>query len=44
MSLFAYLGVYGDDSILVDRVWTERRTVFVNEAQQDSILADSITE
>ena len=44
MSLFAYLGVYGEDSILVDRVWTERRTVFVNEAQQDSILADSVTE
>lgn len=41
---FINVNVYGNDSILVDRVWTERQTVFVNEAQIDSIMDDSVTE
>ncbi|UKK50759.1 hypothetical protein L6472_12210 [Prevotella sp. E13-17] len=44
MSLFAYLGVYGNDSILVDRVWTERRTVFYNKEEMDSIGEGPIIE
>ena len=44
MSLLTCLGLYGNDSILVDKVWTERQTIFVNESQVDSILADSIIE
>ena len=44
MSLFTSLGIYGNDSILVDKVWTERQTIFVNKEQMDSILEDSVTE
>ena len=44
MPLFTHLAVYGNDSILVDKIWTERQTIFVNEAQVDSILDDSVTE
>ena len=44
LSVFTNLGVYGNDSILVDKVWTERQTIFINEAQLDSILDDSVTE
>ncbi|MBR4729964.1 MAG: hypothetical protein IK075_06850 [Prevotella sp.] len=44
MLLFTNLAVYGNDSILVDKIWTERQTIFVNEAQIDSILDDSVTE
>lgn len=36
--------VYGDDSIFVDKIWTERQTIFINEAQVDSILSDSVME
>ena len=44
MSFFTSIGVYGNDSILVDKVWTERQTIFVNVSQADSILDDSVTE
>lgn len=44
ISLFTYMGVYANDSILVNRVWTERQTIFINEAKLDSILEDSVTE
>ena len=42
--LFTNLAAYGNDSILVDKIWTERQTIFVNEVQVDSILDDSVTE
>ena len=32
-----YVGVYGNDSILIDKIWTERRTIFYNEEEMDSI-------
>ena len=44
LSLFISLGVYANDSILVDRIWTERSTVFINESRLDSILDDTVTE
>ena len=44
LALFTNLAVYGNDSILVNKIWTERQTIFVNEAQVDSILDDSVTE
>jgi hypothetical protein len=42
--LFTSLSIYGNDSVLVNKVWTERQTVFINEEQVDSILDDSVTE
>ena len=42
--LFTSLSIYGNDSILVNKVWTERQTIFINEEQVDSILDDSVTE
>ena len=36
------IGAYGNDSILIDKVWTERQTIFTNRAQIDSILEDSV--
>ena len=44
LSLFTSIGVYANDSILVDKVWTERQTIFINEELVDSILEDSVTE
>lgn len=44
MSLFTNIGVYANDSILVDKVWTEKQTVFINKEQVDSILDNSVTE
>lgn len=42
--LFTSLSIFGNDSILVNKVWTERQTIFINEEQVDSILDDSVTE
>lgn len=44
LSLFTSIGVYANDSILVDKVWTEKQTIFINEEQVDSILEDSVTK
>ena len=41
---FASLGVYGNDSLLVDKEWTERRTIFVHKKDIDSIGEDSLIE
>ncbi|MBR3075933.1 MAG: hypothetical protein IKH11_09320, partial [Bacteroidales bacterium] len=37
LSLFTSIGVYANDSILVDKVWTERRIIFYSEEEMDSI-------
>lgn len=37
-------GAKANDSILVDKVWTERRTIFYNEEEMDSIGEGSIIE
>ncbi len=42
LSFITSLNIYGNDSILVERVWTERQTIFVNKVQLDSILEDSM--
>ena len=42
--LFTCLSVYGNDSIIINKVWTERQTIFLNKAQADSILDNSVTE
>ena len=44
LSLFINYDVYGNDSIFVDKVWTERQSIFINEVQMDSILEDSVIE
>lgn len=44
LSLFTCIGVYANDSILVDKVWTERQTIFVYGEQVDSILSKSLME
>ena len=44
MSLFTCLGVYGNDSTFVDKVWTERKTIFINKTKIDSILDKSVTD
>ena len=38
------IGVYGNDSILVNREWTERRTIYVKESEIDSIGEDTVIE
>lgn len=38
------INVYCNDSILVDREWTERITIFVNETEINSIGEDSVIE
>ena len=35
--IFTSLGVYGNDSLLVDKKWTEKRTIYVNKEEIDSI-------
>lgn len=42
--LCSNLIVFANDSIFVDKVWTERQTVFVNHVKLDSLLEDSVTE
>ncbi len=42
--IFTSIDVYSNDSILVDRVWTERRTIYVNKEEIDSIGEDSLIE
>ena len=44
LSLFACLGVYANDSILVEKVWTERRTFLYDKEEMDSIGEDSLIE
>ena len=44
LPLFTSLGVYGNDSVFVDKTWTERQTIFINKAQLDSILEDSVID
>ena len=41
---FTCLGVYSNDSLLVDKEWTERRTIYVNKEEIDSIGEDSLIE
>lgn len=41
---FTCLGIYGNDSLLVDKEWTERRTIYVNKEEIDSIGEDSLIE
>lgn len=41
---FGSIGAYGNDSILVNREWTERLTIFVKETEIDSIGEDSVIE
>ena len=38
------IGAYCNDSILVNREWTERQTIYVKEAEIDSIGEDSFIE
>ena len=42
--LLSCLCIYGNDPVFVDRIWTERQTIFINEAQVDSIMSDSVME
>lgn len=42
--IFTSLGVYGNDSLLVDKKWTEKRTIYVNKEEIDSIGEDSLIE
>ena len=41
---FTCLGVYSNDSLLVDKEWTERRTIYVNKEEFDSIGENSLIE
>ena len=42
--LFSCLNVYSNDSLLMDRTWIERQTIFINEELLDSLLDASVTE
>ena len=44
MAFFTCMGVYCNDSILVNKEWTERITIFVNETSLDSIGENPIIE
>ena len=44
MLLFTKLGVHANDSILVEKVWTERRTIFCNKEEIGSIGEDTLIE
>ena len=35
--IFTSLGVYGNDSLLVDKKWTEKRTIYVNKEDKNNI-------
>ena len=41
---FTCLGVYSNDSLLVDKEWTERQTIFVNKDRLYSVGEDSLIE
>ena len=41
---FTSLGVYGNDSLFVDKEWTEKRTIYINKKDIDSIGEDSLIE
>lgn len=42
--LFTKLSVYANDSIFVDKIWTERRTIFYNKEEMVFIGEDSLIE
>lgn len=44
ISLFFSMDIFANDSILVDKAWTERQTIFIDKTQLDSILDDNVTE
>ncbi|MBO5628663.1 MAG: hypothetical protein J5965_06225 [Aeriscardovia sp.] len=44
MAFFTGMGAYCNDSILVNKEWTERITIFVNETSLDSIGENPIIE
>lgn len=44
LAFFACLRVFANDSILVDKVWTERRTILYDKEEMDTIGEDSLIE
>lgn len=44
INIFIFLNIYGNDSILVDKEWTERQTIFYNGTDIYSIGEDSLIE
>ena len=44
LSLFTCIGVYANDSILIEKIWTERRTILYGEEEMDSIGEGSLIE
>ncbi len=44
LSFFTSMVVCANDSILVNKEWTERQTIFINEKEVNSIGEDSVIE